>query len=369
MLPALESGGVERGTVEVAGALVAAGHRALVMSAGGRLVEALASVGGEHVTWPVGSKSPLTLALVPRLRAYLERGGIDVVHARSRLPAWVAYLAWRKMPVRARPRFVTTVHGLYSVGRYSAVMVRGERVEAVSETVRAYIEHHYPWVEPERVRVNPRGVDPQAFPHGYRPDAAWRAAWESEWPDLAGKAVLSLPGRITRLKGHEVFLDLVDKLVAWGYPVHGVVAGGPRSPSDAYAAALRRAVAARGVPVAFAGHRDDLREVLSVSDVVLSLSTRPESFGRTTLEALTLGLPVVGFDHGGVGEVLRAVFPAGAVPVGDVTSAARRVAELIERPVTVPPTNAFPLDGMLERTLAIYEELAAAQPRVNGARG
>src|SRR5512135_1110470 len=134
VLPTLESGGVERGTLEVAQALIERGHRALVMSVGGRMVPALLKTGADHFAWPIGVKSLRTLLLVGKLRRFLIEHQVDVVHARSRVPAWVAWLAWRGINPRTRPRFVTTVHGLYSVSRYSRIMTRGEAVIAVSDT-------------------------------------------------------------------------------------------------------------------------------------------------------------------------------------------------------------------------------------------
>src|SRR5512139_2168841 len=154
LLPALESGGVERGTLEVAHALIQHGHRALVISAGGRQVAPLVASGAEHVAWPIGKKSLKTLLLVGRLRRFLLEQKVDILHARSRVPAWIAYLAWRGMDPATRPRFVTTVHGMYSVNRYSRIMTRGEVVIAVSETVRDYILHNYPDTQPARSRVS-----------------------------------------------------------------------------------------------------------------------------------------------------------------------------------------------------------------------
>ena len=142
MLPALEGGGVEQGTLEVTRALTDAGHRALVMSAGGRLVEAVEAAGGEHLAWPVGRKSPLTLGLTVPLRRLLSREAVDVLHPRSRVPAWIAWLAWRGMPRALRPRLVTTVHGFYRPGRYSGVMVRGERVICVDVACGLRHLHH-----------------------------------------------------------------------------------------------------------------------------------------------------------------------------------------------------------------------------------
>ncbi len=138
LLPALDSGGVERGTLEIARALVAAGHESVVLSKGGRLVEQLQREGSRHIARDLGRKSPATFLQYRALRRLFEAERFDIIHARSRLPAWVAWLAWRGMPANARPHFVTTVHGMHSVSRYSAIMCAAERVIAVSDTVRDY---------------------------------------------------------------------------------------------------------------------------------------------------------------------------------------------------------------------------------------
>lgn len=176
LLPALQSGGVERSTLEVAAALVRAGHRAVVVSAGGRLVQPLLDVGGEHLTLEIGRKSLLTLRHVANLRRLFAELGADIVHARSRLPAWLGWYALRGMPEATRPRLVTTVHGLNSPSRYSAVMTYGERVICVSKTVREYVCTHYPQTDPARLSTIPRGVDIAQFPRRLQPDrraCAW----------------------------------------------------------------------------------------------------------------------------------------------------------------------------------------------------
>lgn len=363
-LPALESGGVERGTLEVARALVAAGHRSLVLSAGGRLVAQLEQEGSEHITWPIGRKSLFTLRRARPLRRLLEREGVDILHARSRMPAWVAWLAWRGMDPAHRPRFVTTVHGLYSVNAYSAVMTRGERIIAVSQTIRDYILDNYPGVDPARIELIYRGVDPAEFPHGYRPPAQWLAEWQGRFPQLAGRRVLTLPGRITRLKGHEDFIRLIGRLTADGLPVHGLIVGGAEAKKRRYLEELRASVAAQGLDahITFTGQRGDLREIMAVSDLVLSLSTQPESFGRTVLEALSLGVPVVGYNHGGVGEVLGRLYPAGLVPVGDAQALRHSVPACLDRPQSINPNTEFTLDRMLRREIETYQELATHDP-------
>ena len=362
VLPALESGGVERGTLEVAHALVQRGHRALVMSAGGRLVASLVAAGAEHFAWPVGVKSFKTLLLVDKLRRFFIEQKVDIVHARSRVPAWIVYLAWRGMAPTTRPRFVTTVHGLYGVNRYSRIMTRGERVIAVSNTVRDYVLREYPQTPPERIQVIHRGVDGAAYPHGWQPDPAWQDAFFAQFPQAAGKRLVTLPGRITRLKGHEDFIELVARLKRQGLPVHGLIVGGASSSKQRYLAQLRERVRSLGLDadISFTGQRDDLKSILAISDLVLSLSTQPESFGRTTLEALRLGVPTAGYDHGGVGEILRTIYPAGLLPRDRLDDACDRIAQLLQQPEPVPAGDFFPLRTMLEQTVSLYEELAAA---------
>lgn len=363
VLPALQAGGVERCTLETARALVAAGHRSLVISSGGRQVEQLLREGSEHITLPVERKSLFTLLQVPPLLRLLRELRPDILHARSRVPAWVAWLAWRKLPPGERPRFVTTVHGLHSVSPYSAIMARGEAVIAGSETVRRYILDNYPQCPPEGIRLIPEGVDPAEFPYDYSPDADWLARWRQAFPELQGKRVLALPGRLTRLKGHATFIELIGALA--DHPgVHGLIVGGAEAKKAAYADELKAAVAAAGLAgrISFTGHRGDMREVLSQCDLVYSLSTQPETFGRTVLEALRLGRPVLGWDVGGVGDILARCYPQGRVPAGDsaaLLAATRRWLAAPDRPA---PSPHFLLSAMTDETLALYASLAAPAP-------
>lgn len=360
LLPALEGGGVERGTLEVADELVRRGHRSLVISAGGTLESRLTGRGSEHITWPIGRKSLLTLRWARPLRELVRQEGVDILHARSRMPAWVAYRAWKGLPEAQQPRFVTTVHGLYRPGTYSGVMARGERVIAVSDTARDYVQQHYK-VPPERLRTIYRGVDREIFPHGYRPPESWFQRWFDQYPFLLDRLVLTLPGRIRRRKGHEDFLQLLHRLLEQGVPVHGLIVGDTRSARPGYLKQLDQRIARLGLQdrVSFTGHRLDMRDIYVASNLVVSLSRAPESFGRTVLEALSLGVPVLGYDHGGVGELLGKLFPAGRVPVGDLEAAAEQVWAFQERPPEVPPVRGFALQDTLDQTLAVYEELTA----------
>lgn len=367
LLPALNSGGVERGTLEIARALVAAGHESVVLSRGGRLVEPLQREGSRHIALDLGRKSPTTFLHTRRLRRLFEAERFDIVHARSRLPAWVAWLAWRGMPAATRPRFVTTVHGMHSVSRYSAIMCAGERVIAVSDTVRDFLRGHYPpsrWphLADERISVIPRGIDPAEFARDYRPSTDWLARFHAEFPQIGQRKVLTLPGRLTRLKGHHDFITLVGKLVAEGGDVVGLIVGGEDPKRPGYAKEIRERVHVEGLGerLVFTGHRSDMREVYAISDCMLSLSSTPESFGRTVLEPLAMGRPVVGYAHGGVAEILAALFPQGAVGKGDVTAAIQRADEVLKgKTPAVLPNTRFLLGEMQACTLSLYEAVAS----------
>lgn len=361
-LPALHSGGVERGTLEIARALVAAGHRSVVISNGGRLVEQLVREGSEHITLPVHRKSLTSLLQVRPFRRALEALDADIVHARSRIPAWIAWLALRGMNAASRPRFVTTVHGLYSVSPYSAIMTKGERVIAVSETVRRYILDNYPGCPPEHVRLIYRGVDPAEFPYHYQPPVDWLKKWQADYPQLRDRKVLTLPGRITRLKGHESFIDLIAALKDRGIPVHGLIVGGAEDKKLAYLGELKQRVESRGLSsdITFTGLRSDIREIFSISDIVYSLSSKPESFGRTVLEPLRMGRPVIAWNKGGAGEILAKIWPAGLVPDQDSSSLLEKSLQQLATPLPVPPSDEFLLETMCRETVVLYQSMPGA---------
>jgi glycosyltransferase involved in cell wall biosynthesis len=358
LLPALDAGGVERSTLEIGAALVDAGHRSLVVSAGGRLQSRLEQAGSTHFTLDVGRKSLRTLRHVRNLRGLIERERPDVLHLRSRLPAWIAHFALRGLR-GTLPAIVTTVHGLNTPGRYSAILTRGERVICVSETVRSWVLSHYPDVDPNRLRVIERGIDPLSFPHGHRPDPRWREEFFVQYPALAGGVLLTLPGRGTRLKGHVIAIRLLAALRERGTDARLLLLGAGGTGRDGYLQELQRLAGELGVAdrLVVAPPRDDVRDVLSVSDLVLQLSTQAEAFGRTAAEALSLGRPVLGIDHGGIGEILARNFPEGRVALGDGKALLTIAQALLRDAPAVPVYRGATLAQMQQQTLAVYAEL------------
>lgn len=360
VLPELHSGGVERGTLEMARHLVRTGHQSLVLSHGGRLVSQLEKEGSTHLTRPVHQKSLLSLRHVRSLRKLLEHHQPDILHLRSRAPAWLCYLAWKSLPPSNRPRLITTVHGFYSVNLYSRIMTMGEEVICVSDSVRDYVLKNYPKTPSEKLTVIHRGVDGEDYNPDFLPSTKWAVEWQNKHQNLIGKKLVTLPGRVTRWKGHDDFLALISLLKKSPLPVHGLIAGDAHARKQSYWLELQEKVKelALGDDITFLGHRSDLREVLSQSDLVVSLSKDPEAFGRVSLEALALGKPVVGYHHGGVAEQLDAMFPQGSVDPLDISGAARKVESLLQsqenRPSPLP--DQFQLTHMTSRTLQVYEK-------------
>jgi glycosyltransferase involved in cell wall biosynthesis len=360
VLPELNSGGVERGTLELSRFLVQQGHESLVISNGGRLVETLEAEGGTHLTLPVHRKSLTSLPQILKLRSLFQEQRPDVVHIRSRLPAWLVWLAWRGMDPATRPRLISTVHGFYSVNRYSRIMTEGEQVICVSRSVKDYVLKNYSGVPESKLRVVHRGVDPTELPYGFQPDAEWLECWRAEFPQLDGKYVIALPGRITRWKGHLDFVTVIENLRQKGLPVCGLIVGESHAKKREFEQELRDAIQLRGLEssIVFTGHRSDVREVMAVSDVVVSCSTDPEAFGRVTLEALSLGKPVAAYNHGGVAEQLEELMPEGRVPLRDIAAMTSLLARWYsDRPAPLRTTDhSFTLERFWNSVLSVYED-------------
>jgi glycosyltransferase involved in cell wall biosynthesis len=278
------------------------------------------------------------------------------------MPAWLARLALRGMPASAAPRFVTTVHGLNSPSRYSSVMASGERVICVSETVRDHVLRHYPQTDPARLQVIPRGIDPRVFPHASAQQAAAaRDQVASQWPQLGGNGpLLLLPGRGTRLKGHADALHLLAGLRDGGLDARLWMVGARQPGRDRYVAELERLAQSLGIAkaVAMTSPTAAMVEAYAACDLVLQLSRKPEAFGRTVLEALAVGRPLLGWAHGGVGELLREWQPAGAVAAFDADALLARARMLLANPPAPAVTMPDGLRAMQQATLALYEQLA-----------
>ncbi|OEY66597.1 glycosyltransferase family 4 protein [Marinobacter sp. X15-166B] len=360
VLPALHSGGVERGTVEFAADLVKQGHESIVVSSGGPLVAQLEKQGSRHIDRPVHRKSPASLLQVAPMRALLQELQADIVHVRSRVPAWITWLAWRKLSPQSRPALVSTFHGMYSVSPYSAIMAKAEHMIAVSECVRDYVLNNYT-VDPNALTVIQRGVDLEAF-QPRPPGEHWRQTLLNEHPQLAGKRILMMPGRLTRWKGQLQFLDVMAELIRQQPDCHGIIVGGAEPSKEHFMTELvsRRRELGLDAHVSFLGQRGDIAELYRLSDLVCHLSTKPEPFGRTLTEALATGTPVVAFDRGGASEILQACFNEGLVQPDDLAGFVQTAIRLLNQPQhTIDIPYRFRLQAQTEATLGVYAQALA----------
>jgi len=366
VLPSLVTGGVERGTVEIARAIADAGGIALVASAGGRMVAAVQRAGGRHVTLPLDSKNPLAIWRNAALLADVIRAErVAIVHARSRAPAWSAWLACR----RAGAHLVTTYHGTYRENlpfkrQYNAVMAKGERVIAASRFIAGLIVARH-GTDPARIRVIPRGADPAVFD----PDAVSGeriARLERAWRLPAGAQVVLLPGRLTRWKGQTVLIEALARLVR---PDVCCLLVGSDQGRRHYAARLIRQADALGVAdrLRLAGECDDMPGALMLADVVVHASTEPEAFGRVVIEAQAMGRPVIASDLGGPVETVEHGMTGWRVPPGDAGALAAAIEQVLELPAAVRADlgiraragvqRGYTVAAMQAATLAVYDEL------------
>jgi glycosyltransferase involved in cell wall biosynthesis len=377
IIPELQAGGAERTTVDIAAGLSAVGARALVASEGGRLVAELQAKGGVWLPFPAASKNPLSMiGHVRRLAKLCAAEKVDLIHARSRAPAWVALAAARAVKVP----FVTTYHGSYAGGSvvkvlYNSVMARGDVVIANSHYTAGLITEMHPFAR-ERIRVIHRGTDFAQFQAGAVPAervAALRAAWGVE-PD---ERIVLLPGRLTPWKGQRVLIEAMRLLIESGRDADAVavLAGDPQG-RDAYVAELDGLITAAGLAgrVRRVGHCADMPAAYLSAAVVVVPSTEPEAFGRVAVEAQAMGTPVVVSDLGAVPETVLAppqVSPAERtgwhVPAGSAAALADAVGQVLAlkesardglmRRARRHVEAHFSLEGMVGETLDVYAAL------------
>ena len=324
VVPSLRSGGVERGTIEIVHAIVEAGGEALVASEGGPLVRSITELGGRHVTLKLASKNPFTMwRNAARLARLIRTEKVQLVHARSRAPAWSAKLAARRTGVR----FLTTYHAPYGENgpgkrAYNAVMAQGERVIAISRFIAELIQERH-GLPSGRIRVIPRGVDTEAFDlDAVAPERVARL--REEWKLPAGRPVVLLPGRLSRWKGGEVLVEAMRWTRTQGLLC---VLAGPFEARSRFVSALKARAGELGSldRLRFPGQCDDMPAALALADVVVSASVEPEGFGRTVIEAQAMRRPVIVTDHGGAAETVEHGVTGWRVPPGDPVALAAAI--------------------------------------------
>jgi len=355
ILPDLESGGVERGTLEIAEYLVKKGHKSYVVSSGGRLVNKLIEGGSVHFHLPIGKKSPVALLSIYKLLKIYKQYKIDIVHVRSRLPAWIVLLSYKFLGSSQRPKFVTTIHGYNSISYYSSIMTKGDAVIIVSNTLKKFIIKNY-HIDESKIFVVHRGV-PDLNQKINSSFTSWKNNWKKTNKNLKNKKILTLPVRISRHKGIEDFIHLISQLKEKKLNVHGLIVGEAKSQN--YLQQLVKFIKSEGLAenISFLDYRSDIYEIIKISKITFSLSSIPEAFGRTVIESIKLGVPVIGYDHGGVGEQLKHIFPLGLISLNNKNLLLKKTFEFIQKPPKVKSTLLFTLKKMQENTLMVYKNI------------
>lgn len=371
VLPALQQGGVERGTVEIAAALQAAGIRNYVVSNGGKMVPELTALGVEHIQMPVHTKNPILILInAIRLARLFRRLGTTLIHVRSRAPAWSVRWAccWTKIP------FITSYHGRYGTRPawlkkpYNRVMLKGKKVIAVSEFVKKHLQDEY-GVPENHIRLIHRGADIDRFnPDTLSPDQVQALADAHDVP--RDKPIITLVGRLSRMKGHTVFLQALQQMHHKEITVL-LVGGNPKGDYETELRILLDALPPETTVRLFGVPSDEIPVVYALSDICVQPSLAPETFGRTMAEAQAMGKVVVAFAHGGACELIQDGQTGFLTPVGDAAALAKtldRVLDMSPAERTALGQRAqrsvrehFPIRKMCEQTLALYQELAEEQ--------
>ena len=366
VLPRLVTGGVERGTVDIAGAIVEGGGRSIVVSAGGPMVQELKRLGAEHYELPVDSKNPIIMRQnIKQLMKIAKHQQVDIIHARSRAPAWSAWYAARKCNIF----FVTTFHGTYGHSnwfkrRYNAVMTKGDRIIAISNFIAGHILKIY-GIPATKIRVIPRGIDIEKFsPNKVSQERRIKLADQWRLPD--DKPIIILPGRLTRWKGHIVFIEAIKKLERKN--IQCLIVGSDQDRKD-YKHELDRQIENHGMQefIHVVGHCDDMPAAYMLTDIVISASTDPEAFGRIMVEGQSLGRLVIGTNHGGSRETVIEGQTGWLAEPNDADSLAANIRialDLSEKQRTTITNTArkhveenYTKEIMCSKTLDVYNEL------------
>ncbi|MCK5295889.1 MAG: glycosyltransferase family 4 protein, partial [Alphaproteobacteria bacterium] len=367
VLPQLETGGVERGTVDTALELKSAGWKPIVVSAGGSMVYELKRAGIEHVEMPVHSKNPFVMySNISRLAKLIKEKNVDVVHARSRAPAWSAMYATR----RTGAGFVTTFHGTYNFGAcglkrlYNKIMTKGSRVIAISNFIAKHITDEYK-TDSNKIRIIHRGIDISRFDPA-RVTAQRIIKLSNQWRLPEDKPVIMLPGRLTRWKGQEVLIKALSKVK--NKEIRCLLVGSDQGRTG-YRKELERLVKRCNLEsvVHIVDSCNDMAAAYMLTDIVISASTDPEAFGRVAVEGQAMGRVVIATNHGGAKETVIPEKTGQLVPPNDPEAMAKAIEWALSlneenrrlmagEAVNNARTN-FSKEAMCSKTMAVYEEV------------
>lgn len=355
LLPELNEGGVERGVVELNREFVKKGIDSFVISAGGKLKKQINLDGGTFIKFDVCSKNIFTvISRVNGLKKILKEIKPDIIHVRSRVPAWLVYFANKSLKIKV----VSTVHGFNSVGFYSSIMQKADAVICVSNSIKEYIQKHYQTNE-NKITVIPRGIDLELF-NPKNVDLNFINEFKEKY-DLKDKFIISSVGRVTQLKDYETFIKAI-MLVKKEIPnIVGLIVGGVRSDKEDYLNSLKSLIKELNLEdnIIFTGSQSKIEQIYALSDVVISSSKKPESFGRAVAEAICMNKPVIATNHGGVKDIIIENVNGFFFEVGDDKELANNI--LKSRNLSFDGynyiSNNFSLENMVDKTLEVYGDL------------
>ncbi|MCD8212482.1 MAG: glycosyltransferase family 4 protein [Campylobacter sp.] len=355
ILPELNLGGVERGTIELAKNLKAKGFDSVVVSNGGKLVQILLDEGSNHYKFDVCSKNILTFpGRILGLRTLLKEIKPDIIHVRSRLPAWLVFFANKSLKIPV----VATIHGFNSINFYSKIMTKFDRTICVSNAVKDYVAKSYN-IDKNSLAVIARGVNLDEFsPKNLDFDFIKNFTKEYE---LENRLIAGFIGRITQLKDIETFIKAIAILKSDFKDVAGLIVGEARNDKLEYLSTLKELVKALNLQqnIVFAGACSKIAEIYKICNVVVSSSKKPESFGRSVAEAIAIGTPVVASNHGGVKDIVKEGINGYFFDVGDAAglSAKIKAARELKFDGFRYISENFSLEKMANETIKIYESL------------
>jgi len=353
LLPELNTGGVERGATDLSNELVRRGHSSFVISNGGRFEKEITDNGGTHIKLPIHKKSISTLFLANKLFKIYQNINPNIIHVRSRVPALVNFIAYKKFKSN-KPKLISTFHGLYSKPFYSQIMSKVDHAIAISDVVKDYIKQNYN-LKNDQITLIPRGCDNKIFNDEPISDN-WLNSFNTKYPNTINKKILTLPGRITRWKGAESFIDLIGSL---DNSYHGLIVGPVADKKKAYLRSLENLVYKKKLAdkITFTGGVSDIENIYKLSDIVFNLSLKPEPFGRTTIEAISCGTKVIGWNHGGTKEILENLYPLGLAELANIGSL-KEVTIKVANNEIFPKDNIYTSKFMIDKTIGLYKSLS-----------
>lgn len=355
VIPELNEGGVERGVVELNREFVKKGIESFVISAGGKLENQINLDGGNHVKFDVCSKNIFTaFRRIKGLKKILKEIKPDIIHVRSRVPAWLVYFANKSLNIKV----VSTVHGFNSVGFYSSIMQKADAVISVSNSIKEYIQKHYQTNE-NKITVIPRGIDLELF-NPKNIDETFIENFKKQF-NLKDKFVISSVGRVTQLKDYETFIKAI-LLVKKEIPnIIGLIVGGVRSDKEDYLNSLKNLIKELNLEenIIFTGSQSKIEQIYALSDVVISSSKKPESFGRAVAEAICMNKPVIATNHGGVKDIIIENVNGFFFEVGNDKELADNIlkSRVLKFDGYTYISNNFSLENMVNKTLEVYRNL------------